>query len=152
MTFLLQRFYDFFLFLNLRVFFGKYRKNQHRDLIHWKILHWKHIFGYFFLPNLTLEKLKIKILVITVFFFFKLNFHCNLKLRSKIFYTNIWGAENVCSVIFWSHEHAEKISAKLGVVGKTTLLNLRRITQLVYNICYMTRINQNIFTGIIKSF
>ena len=38
-------------------------------------------------------------MVITVFFF-KLNIHCNLKWRSKIFYT-IWGAENFCKVIFW---------------------------------------------------
>ena len=52
-------------------------------------------------------------------FFFKLNFHCSLKWRSKIFYI-IWGAENFFRVIFWGDKYVEKVSANLGGVGCTT--------------------------------
>ena len=65
-------------------------------------------------------------MVITVFF--KWNFHCNLKWRSKILYT-IWGAENFFWVIFLGEKYVEKISANLGGVGCTTLLTWRGITQ-----------------------
>ena len=54
-------------------------------------------------------------------FFFKLNFRCNLKWCSKIFYT-IWGAENFFRVIFWGEKYVEKNSANLGGIGCTTLL------------------------------
>ena len=59
--------------------------------------------------------------------FFKLNVHCNLKCRSKIFCT-IWGAENLCRVIFKADKHVDKITANSGGVRYTTLLTWRGIT------------------------
>ena len=88
---------------------------------------WKTYFWVFFWTNLKLEYLKIKILVITVFFL-KLNFHCNLKCRSKIVYT-IWENEKFFWVIFLGEKYVEKISANLGGVECTTLLTWRGITQ-----------------------
>ena len=55
--------------------------------------------------------------------FFKLNFHCNLKWRSKIFYT-IWGAENFYRVIFWGDKYVEKISENLGRASGVQLCSL----------------------------